>query len=445
MPGTDAVSLRGYWRLIHRNANFRRLWGAQMVSEIGDWFYALSVYSLVLEFTGRAELVGIAVVLQVFPQTLIGPTAGVINDRLSRRRVMIAADLLRCAIVLGMLAVRTSATVWLAFPLLLLETLLWALFEPARSSVIPNIVSEEELVSANTLSATTWSFNLAVGATLGGAAAVLLGRDWVFVLNALSFLLSAWLIGRMAFSEPHTEGAAPFRARELVDFRPIAEGFRYIRQDRRRLFTVFVKAGGGLMGANLVMLPVMGERVFPVRWPGLDAQRGAMLGMSLLMGARGVGALIAPFISGYWARASEERFRRGILFGYLAAASMYVLLGFAPSLWMAMAVLIVAHGGGSTNWVFSTTLLQTYTDDRFRGRVFSAELGLCMLTISITSYIAGEAIDAGISVRDYAKIVGVSLLLPAAFWVWALKIWPDSAAEHASAAAPAAPDERGTY
>jgi MFS family permease len=428
MAEESPVSLRAYWRLARRNANFRRLWGAQMVSEIGDWFYALSVYSLILELTGRADLVALAVVLQVLPQTLIGPTAGVINDRLSRRQVMIVSDLLRAAIVLGMLLVRTKETIWVGFPLLLCETLLWALFEPARSAVIPNIVPPEDLVVANTLSSTTWSFNLAVGATLGGAAAVLLGRDWVFVLNAASFLVSAWLIRRMHFVEPHTQGGVPFHARELVDFRPILEGFRYIAKDRRRLATVFVKAGGGLMGANLVLLPVMGERVFPVSWPGLDAQRGAMLGMSLLMGARGVGALLAPFLSGYWAGRREERLRLGILFGYLTAASMYVCLGYAPSLWVAALILIVAHGGGSTNWVFSTTLLQQYTEDRFRGRVFSAELGLCMLMISISGYIAGQAIDAGVTVRDYAKVVGISLILPVALWLWALRTWPSEPA-----------------
>ena len=123
-----------------------------------------------------------------------------INDRLRRKQVMIAADLLRAAIVLCMLLVRTRGTVWLIYPLLFLETVMGAFFEPARSAVIPNIASERELMVANTLSSTTWSFNLAVGATLGGVVAALLGRDAVFVLNALSFLASALLIRGMRFA-----------------------------------------------------------------------------------------------------------------------------------------------------------------------------------------------------------------------------------------------------
>src|SRR6266545_1562282 len=112
-----------YWSLLRGNRNFRRLWLAQIVSEMGDWFYTLSVYSLLLELTGgKAQAVGLAVVLQVLPQTLAAPTAGVVNDRVRRKAVLIGADLARFLIVLGMLAVRTPAMVWLVYPLLLLET-----------------------------------------------------------------------------------------------------------------------------------------------------------------------------------------------------------------------------------------------------------------------------------------------------------------------------------
>ena len=87
------VSLASYFRLLRGNPNFRRLWGAQVVSEIGDWFYTLAIYNLLLQLTGRAGSVALALVLQVLPQTLIGPTAGVVNDRLRRKHVMIASDI----------------------------------------------------------------------------------------------------------------------------------------------------------------------------------------------------------------------------------------------------------------------------------------------------------------------------------------------------------------
>src|SRR5436190_22284092 len=97
------VSFASYLRLLGGNRNFRRLWLAQIVSEIGDWFYTLAIYSLLLTLTGRASSVGLALVLQVLPQTFIGPIAGAVNDRISRKRVMITADLVRAVIVLSML------------------------------------------------------------------------------------------------------------------------------------------------------------------------------------------------------------------------------------------------------------------------------------------------------------------------------------------------------
>src|ERR1044072_8244274 len=179
----STVSFASYLRLLRGNRNLRRLWGAQIVSEIGDWFYTLAIYNLLLQFTGKASSVALALVLQVLPQTFIGPMSGVVNDRLRRKHVMTATGVARVVIVAAMLLVRSREMVWLVYPLLLLETLMAAFFEPARSSVIPNIVPREEIVLANTLSSTTWSLNLVLGASIGGVVAALFGRNWVFGLN----------------------------------------------------------------------------------------------------------------------------------------------------------------------------------------------------------------------------------------------------------------------
>ncbi len=361
--------------------------------------------------------------LQVLPQTFIGPIAGVVNDRISRKRVMITADLLRMVIVLSMLLVRSQSTVWLVYPLLLLETLAAAFFEPARSSVIPNIAGREDLVLANTLSSATWSMNLVLGSTIGGVVAAFLGRDAVFVLNGLSFLASALLISRMRFVEPHAEAAAPLRGRDLVDFSPIAEGIRYVRKDRSLLATVFVKAGNLVIGPSWVLFTVMGQRTFPVHWTGLDPQRGSMLGMSLLLGARGIGALMGPLFTAPWAGHYQRRLRLGILMGFLVTATGYMLLGGATTVWLACLFVIFAHCGGSTVWVFSTTLLQMNTEDRFRGRVFSADLGLCMFTIALGAYVCGTFLDLGAAPRMVAIVTGALMFIPAGLWAWVATPW----------------------
>src|SRR5688572_24585866 len=146
---SGTVSLRSYARLVRTNRNFRLLWSAQIVSEIGDWLYTVAIYSLLLEFTGSAKAVALAFVLQVLPQFLISPTAGVLNDRVSRKRMMIIADWARAVIVLAMVLVRSPEWIWFLYLLLLAETVMWALFEPGRSAVIPNITTGTDRLVAN--------------------------------------------------------------------------------------------------------------------------------------------------------------------------------------------------------------------------------------------------------------------------------------------------------
>ena len=409
-----SISLESYLRLVRGNRNFRRLWLAQIVSEIGDWFYTLSIYTLLLQLTGHASSVALALVLQVLPQTLVGPTAGVVNDRLRRKQVMIAADIVRFLVVLAMLFVRTRSMVWLVYPLLLAETAMAAFFEPARSSVIPNITAKDEVLVANTLSSATWSVNLLIGAAVGGVVAAFFGRDTVFILNAISFLMSALLIGGMRFAEPHAESAAPLRPRDLIDYSPVLEGIRYIRSHPTLLPAVFAKAGELMVGPSWVIFTVMGAREFAVHGRGIDAAGGAMLGMSILLGGRGLGAMAGPLVAARWAGRSDHRLRLGILLGYLTIAFGYCVLGASRSVWMAAGCALLAHAGGSTVWVFSTTLLQFHTEDRFRGRVFSADLGLGSLTFAVTAYLAGRFLDAGISARTVATSTGVLMLVPAA-------------------------------
>ena len=416
-----AVSLGAYFLLVRNNRNFRLLWIAQIISELGDWLYAVAVYSMLLEYTGSARAVALAFVFQVLPQFFVAPAAGVINDRARRKRVMIAADWARAVVVFCMILVRSPHLVWLLYGLLVSETILWAMFEPGRSAVIPNIVAEPEVVLANTLSSTTWSVNFAMGFAVGGVLAALLGRDAVFALNSLSFVLSALLISRMKFDEPHSEGRPPLRLRDLADFSPIREGIRYVHKDRRLRVTVFAKAGIGFMGANWVLLPILGERVFAIHLAGFSAQKAGMLGMSSLMACRGIGAIVGAFVGSYWAGGSSRRMRVGILFGFLAGAAGYLTLSRATNLLTACAAIVLAHAGGSAIWIFSSTLLQLGTEDRFRGRVFSAEFSFSVVTMSLSSYSAGLLIDHSVPVSMVATGVGLAMMIPAIVWAISLR------------------------
>lgn len=417
------MKFSAYWHLLRGNRNLRLLWMAQIVSEMGDWFYSVAIFTFLLELTGSAQMVALAFLMQVLPQVFMAPTAGVINDRISRRKIMILADWARAGFVLSMILVRTRGMLPLLYVLLLLETVCWALFEPGSRAVIPNITEADEVPVANALSSATWSLNFALGAGLGGLVLVTFGRETVFIVDSLSFVASALLIRAMKFAEPHAENLPPLRARDLLDFSPIAEGIRYVRRDPKLLATIFVKAGIGLAGSNWVILPVLGERVFRVRAQGLSAAQAGALGMSTLFASRGAGAILGSFLGGNFAGTDRARLRWTILASFAMIGAGYAALGAAGSLPMAVLTLMVAHAGGSACWTASTTLLQQQTEDRFRGRVFSAEFAFSMLTLAVSSFVAGRVVDRGIDVRTVAVATGVLMLVPLGAWLVAGRAW----------------------
>jgi MFS family permease len=425
---SSGVSISNYIRLVRGNANFRRLWLAQIISENGDWFYTLAIYSLLLDLTGKASSVALALVLQVLPHTLLGPLAGMVNDRFSRRKVMIVTDLLRMVIVSCMLLVRSRGSVWLIYPLLFLETLMVAFFEPARNAVLPSVVAEDDVIVANTLSSATWSFDLAMGSVLGGLVAAWLGRDAVFVLNALSFLASAILISRMTFVEAHADASTRHPEDRGAGWSSIRAGFRYIAHDPKLAALVSLKGGVSILGTSWILLPVMAERVFSVPISGISHARAALLGMSILMGARGLGALIGPLLASRWTGQRERSMRLGVLGGFVLGGVGYLLLSGAPNIGWACAVVVLAHSGTSTVWVFSTTLLHLNTEDRFLGRMFGADLAISMFVLAAASWLAGHAIDGGTSPRQVAVITGIIMFVPAVVWAMGLRLWANDGA-----------------
>src|SRR5262249_12542387 len=148
----------------------------------------------------------------------------------------------------------------------------------------------------------------------------------------------------------------------------------------------------------------------------IDAARGAVLGMSVLMGARGLGSLMGPIAVAPWAQQRPERLRAGIIAGFLLYGAGYIALHFIRHAWLAYLVVTLSHMGGAMVWFFSRTLLQLVTDDKFRGRVFAAELGFCTLMLGVTAYLAGLSIDHGIDVRTVALATGVLTVLAGVIW-----------------------------
>ncbi len=368
----------GYWQLIRQNDRFRRLWSAQLISAAGDWFNSVAVLGLVLQLTNSGLGASLAILASTLPSFFLIPYAGPIVDRFDRRKLMIGTNLFSAVIALMFILVHDSGTLWLLYLASVLLIVSASFFAPASSASIPNIVSKEELFSANALSGATWGMMVMVGSALGGIVSTILGRDAAFIINALSFLIAAALIASMDIPSPKVE-------RKATPWHDFKEGLIYLRQYLPALNLVGVKTGWGLGAGALVLLSVFGQQVF----------KAGDAGIGFLYAARGLGALIGPLFLRTILGNDLKKQRTAIWVGFLFAAVGYAIFGLSGwlgSLLLGCIALLIAHIGGGTIWTLSSMLLQATTPDRFRGRVFAVNFGLSTLTTGLSTLLYGLAI-----------------------------------------------------
>jgi MFS family permease len=391
-----------YWQLLKRRPKFRNIWLGAVVSMAGDWFTLLALYSLLLERTGQSESVGLMLAVRFLPAVLFSPIAGVVADRFSRGRIMVVCDLLRAATVLAFL----TENVALVYPIVFLQMTVATFFDPAEQAAIASTVEPDEIVTANTLHAATWSAMLSVGAVLGGTVVTLVGRRGSFVIDALTYLLSAFFVMRAAV--PHVPSTQPRAA--MGDFR---EGLRLLRYEPRVRRFLAVKTGWSIAGGGaLVLYAILGEKEFPVAGSGAA-------GIGVLLGMRGIGALAGPLIARRIGGDSQPYLERAITLSYGVIAFFWLLLSQAPNLALAALCALCAHLGVSTQWTFSNSLIALNVDDRIRGRIFAFDLMFHTLALALSSWAMGRLLDAGIfTSREGMAVIGLMMVLPLALWLW---------------------------
>jgi predicted MFS family arabinose efflux permease len=395
-----------YWRLLRTNRDFRLLYFGTLISLGGDWFLTVALLDLVLQLTGSATLASLMLLCQTLPIFLFTPHAGHVIDRMDRRKLMIAVDVIRAGACLLPLLARTPALLPFAYAGVILISIGSAYFEPASMAALPNIVASEDLATANVLMGSTWGTMLTVGAALGGAVTMYLGSDTSFVVDAFSFLLSAWLLWRIRGRFSEDRGEHHVHPPLLESMR---ETFRYAKARPRVLGLLTVKGGYGLGGGIVAMLSVFGREVF---------QAGA-LGIGLLYAARGVGALLGPFLLRSVIRTDNARYR-SIAFCVLAFGAGYAALAVSKTLAFGLAAIAFAHLGGGAAWQMSTYGLQREVPDFIRGRVFSADYGFVTLTMALSGLGAGIASD---QFGPTAATLGTASVCIAFGVLWAIATW----------------------
>ena len=333
---------------------------------------------------------------------------------------MIASDLLRAATVLAFLLIREPGQLWLLYVLTFTQFALSAIFTPARSAVLANVVQRDELVPANALDSLTWSTMLAFGALLGGIVAAAFGIGQAFFLDAVTFVLSAVLISRITGPIRVERTDAP-----RAGFFEFLDGLQYLRRQTFILGIALVKAAGALAWGAINVLEISyATDVFQIQFSAGESSFVANIDSStavlgVIYFVSGLGTGLGPLILRRWLGDAPLRQRWAISLGFGLMILGLVLLGLAPTLgYFSLATFIRTVGSGAI-WVFSAALLQMIVPDQFRGRVFAFEFAALTLTQSLSILWAGFAQDTlGLTVQQVsfsmaivATVVGLSWLL----------------------------------
>ena len=400
-----------YISLVRRNDNFRYLWLGQIVSLLGDWFNLIASASLVASLTQSGVAIGGLFVVRMMAPFLISPFAGVAADRYNRKRLLILTDLGRAVTLVGFLFVREPEQVWLLYALTAVQLALSGIFFPTRNAILPDIVSARGLGAANALTSATWSVMLAFGAALGGIVAGQFGAYPAFVIDALTFLVSAVLLSRMVYTHRSVLSASEASVRAAAG--QYIDGLRYLWRHSDFLAIAVQKGAFALAlgGAFQVVQVALAEKVFVYG-------EGGGTGLGLMYAVLGVGTGIGPIVARRFTGDRDRPLRVAIAVGYLAGTVGLLIM--AP-LWGFVATLIgilIRGVGGGLNWVFATQLLLQLVPNRVRGRIFATEFALFSLMNAIGAAAGGWALDnTNLGLEGLMWLTAALSLLAGALWV----------------------------
>ncbi|MGH2615734.1 MAG: MFS transporter [Thermomicrobiales bacterium] len=391
-----------------RHRDFALLWVAGLVSVAGDYALMVALPLHAYALTGSAVATGGVFAAALLPRVLLGSIAGVFVDRWDRKRTMVAADLLRAALLLPLLAVGSPDLLWLLYLVRAATGTLGLLFDPAESALLPRLVGEERLVTANALNALNNNLGRLVGPAAGGLLYASGGLPAVVVVDAASFAASAVLIlairasGRPEREDGSAAGASAW-SRAFGEWR---DGLRLVGQTPA-LATIFLAIGLGFVG----------EGTFGVGFTPLviDVLKGGATGAGLLASAQAIGGLLAGALVARVALTISPRvlFASGFIGLGLADLGMANAAALAPpgpaAVTAASGFMLLAGFPVVAAFAAGNGLMQSITADAFRGRVFGALGAVQGLATLVGLGLGGAAIDA-------IGVVPV-LSLGAAMWI----------------------------
>lgn len=403
-----------YGQLIRENKNFRNLWFGQIVSMFGDWFNLIASAALIAQLTDSGLAVGALFVARMLAPFAVSPIAGILADRYNRKTILIVSDIVRAFTAFGFLFVREPNQVWMIYALTAIQLGISGFFNPTYNALLPELVSEKELGTANVLGTITWSVMLMLGAAVGGFVSGIFGIYTAFTIDGFTFLFSIIFLVWIVYTPHANQDEDQSVSAALQSY---LDGLRYLRQKTDILLIALHKAFLTMTtwaGIQVIQVTIA-EQLFVIG-------EGGSISLGLMFAIQGTGAALGPIVGRYFVGDDLNKVRRFITIAYLIDVVGLVI---ASSLFSFPVVLLgwALIGLGSSNlWVMSSQLLMQLLPNEIRGRVFSVEFALHTLASAIAAGITGVFLDIGLSISQMLWITAAFSLVPAAIWAaWGMK------------------------
>jgi MFS family permease len=388
------------------NGSFGALWSGQLISLFGDRVHQVAIAAIVFVLTDSPIAVALVFVFATLPNLLFGPIAGTLVDRWDHREVLVVSDILRAAVVVVM-PIAATVNLWLVYPLAFLLTSISIFFRPARVAILPRLVREDELLTANSALWIGETMADVIGFPLAGLFVALVADavSIAFWFDGATYLASALLLSTLIPRPVETEAPTGATAGPSSEgFRgELVAGWRFLRNEPFLLAnTLQAVVAQVTIGVLIGQTAVFAERVFGGE--GFDWRTV----YGFIEGSQGAGNLIGGFVIGL----IGARFAKGrmIIAGYTVLGLLTTLMALSGNL---AAVLAIAFGIGVSNMVFiipSQTLFQERTPGNLLGRVVSFRFSLVFGAMTLSIGLGGVL----------AEVVGVTTVIAAFGLVTAL-------------------------
>ncbi|HJO42907.1 MAG TPA: MFS transporter [Candidatus Thalassarchaeaceae archaeon] len=396
----------GYLELLKTNRSFRRLFVANEISFIGDWFTVIALFMLAGEASDNSPL-AIAGVLasRSFSLALVTPFTGMLADRYSRKGLMFGANIASLVVLVIVLVFNLLESLTSVYILAVVMVAARAVFDPAEYAYLPNICNEEELLTANALASGGWSVALGIGSAIGGLTISQFGINTALWIDTVTFVVAAFTIMTLPTGGPDVSERKSATPKLIVG--EIVSGWKYILSLpslRRVIFAKGLWASGG--GAQVFLLVLIGMEVgfgevaagvgilFMVR--GFGSGFGPLAGRSLMSNPR-----LIPYLLGIAV---------GVC-GTFYIAVAYFVGQENPADWKEIILILVffSHAASGLNWVLSTTLLQKRSDDEWRGRVAGTDHFVITVMMGISALSAGLIMEN--ELLDLVEVIALTGLV----------------------------------